>query len=264
MYVDTAKTVLRGKTYYRHLLRDSYRENGKVKHHTIANLSRCSNEEVEAIKLALKYKRQLTEIGSVHTIDIKQGMRIGAIYFLRSIAERVNLIETLGNGQQARLALWQIFARLIDRGSDLKGIKLAQKHSACEILKLKPFNERQLFENLLWLSEKQESIERYLFSTGFGKNTSQLFLSDAGISIKDHLVSAMLSHLLEREIEKYWHPIEVSFDEGINELGSIRTVEMTIADITYRKVPTPTGLCEKLLDAAEVKLPLMIPMENNL
>ncbi len=42
MYVDTAKTVLRGKTYYRHLLRDSYRENGKVKHNTIANLSRCS------------------------------------------------------------------------------------------------------------------------------------------------------------------------------------------------------------------------------
>jgi hypothetical protein len=258
MYVDTAKTVLRGKTYYRHLLRDSYRENGKVKHNTIANLSRCSEEEIEAIKLALKYKGQLAEIGSVHTVEIKQGMRIGAVCFLRSIAERINLIEALGDCQQARLALWQIFARLIDRGSGLSEVRLARKHSACDLLGLQTFNEDQLHENLLWLSENQESIRRYLFSPGFDKNSSQFFLSDAVISIKDQPVSAMLSYLLKRETEKYWHPIEVSFDEGMNELSSIRTVEMTIANTTYRKVPTPTGLCKELLDAADVRLPLMI------
>jgi len=263
MYVDTAKTVLRGKTYYRHLLRDSYRENGKVKHNTIANLSKCSEEEIEAIKLALKHKGQLAEIESVHTIEIKQGIRIGAVCFLQSIAKRINLIEALGNGQQAKLALWQIFAHLIDRGSGLSADRLAQKHSAFVLLKLKPFNEDQLHENLLWLFEKQESIKKYLFSPQFDKNPSQFFLSDADISIKDHLVSTMLSYVLEKEIETYWHPIGVPFDQGINELGSIRTVEMTIANITYRKVPTPTGLCKKLLDAADVNIPGMIPMKNN-
>jgi len=43
MYVDVSKS--QGK-YTRYLLRESYRENGKVKHRTIANLSLCSEEEI--------------------------------------------------------------------------------------------------------------------------------------------------------------------------------------------------------------------------
>jgi hypothetical protein len=176
MYVDTAKTVLRGKTYFRHLLRDSYRENGKVKHHTIANLSGCSKEEIEAIKLALKYKGQLANIGSIHTVDIVQGNRIGAVCFLRSVAEKINLVEALENDRQARMALWQTFSRIIDRGSRLSAVQLAQKHSACDLLELKPFNDNQLHQNLIWLSEKQTYIEKYLFSLQIDKNHSQLFL----------------------------------------------------------------------------------------
>ena len=55
MYVDTAKT---GK-YTRYLLRESYREDGKVKHRTLANLSQCSVQEITAIKLALAHKDHL-------------------------------------------------------------------------------------------------------------------------------------------------------------------------------------------------------------
>jgi hypothetical protein len=354
MYVDTAKTVRHGKTYYRHLLRDSFRENGKVKHHTIANLSKCSKEEIEAIKLALKYKGQLAEIASIHAVDIKQGIRIGPVCFLQLIAKRINLIKALGNGQQARLALWQIFARLIGRGSRLNSIRLAENHSACDLLGLKPFNEHQLHENLIWLSEKQENIERYLFSQRTEKNSSHLFLFEQAIScsndlkmelsdlesnninkqkdihpivllltdpeglpvavrvfeetshdaiteqnsllaetfgvsritptkkqmpkqmtndffhssikpsaLKEYFISAMLSYLLEKEIEKYWRLIDVSFDEGIKELGFIQTVEIIIADIIYRKVPIPNGLCKRLLDAADVKFPLMIPKKDD-
>jgi hypothetical protein len=249
MYVDTAKTVRRGKTYFRHLLRDSYRENGKVKHHTIANLSGCSEEEIEAIRLALKYKGQLAKIGSIHTIDVQQGIRVGAVCFLLSLAQRINLIEALGNGRQGRLALWQIFSHLIDRGSRLNAIQLARKHSALDFLELKPFDEDQLNENLSWLSEKQASIEKNLFPLRLDTNSSQV------------LISIMLSYVLKKEIEKYWHPIEIPFDEGINELSSIRTVEITIAGATYHKVPTPTGLCKELLDATNVKLPLIIPVK---
>jgi hypothetical protein len=40
MYVDTSHITRGGKTYTRHLLRESYRANGKVLHRTIANLRR--------------------------------------------------------------------------------------------------------------------------------------------------------------------------------------------------------------------------------
>ena len=59
MFVDSSTTRLNGKAYPRHLLRESYREAGKVKHRTIANLSHCKAEEVEAIRLALRHKADL-------------------------------------------------------------------------------------------------------------------------------------------------------------------------------------------------------------
>jgi hypothetical protein len=39
MYVDVSTVRQGAKTYTRCLLRESFRENGKVKHRTIANLS---------------------------------------------------------------------------------------------------------------------------------------------------------------------------------------------------------------------------------
>ncbi len=45
MYLDTCKIRSGNEVYTRVLLRESYREDGKVKHRTIANLSnvRCSS-----------------------------------------------------------------------------------------------------------------------------------------------------------------------------------------------------------------------------
>ena len=55
MYVDLCKYKRGNKTYKRVLLR----EGGRVKHRTLANLSHCSDEEIEAIGIALKMKKQI-------------------------------------------------------------------------------------------------------------------------------------------------------------------------------------------------------------
>ena len=44
MYVDSSTVTANIKTYTRHLLRESYRENGKVKQRTIANISKAAPE----------------------------------------------------------------------------------------------------------------------------------------------------------------------------------------------------------------------------
>ena len=82
MYVDTSFSNQRGRTYCRYLLRESYREAGKVKHRTLANLSHCTEEEIAAIKLALKHKSNLAELGTIEDVKTKQGMRIGAVFTL--------------------------------------------------------------------------------------------------------------------------------------------------------------------------------------
>jgi len=178
MYVDTAKSKQRGKLYTRHLLRESFRKDGKVRHRTIANLSNCSEEEIAAIKLALKHKKNLLKLGSIEEIKTTQGMRIGAVCFLKEIAKRIGLVRVFGNDQNGRLALWQVFARLLGQGSRLSAVRLAESHSACDQIGLEKFNEDHLYQNLVWLADNQEKIEKQLFFNRHGKRVPHLFLYD--------------------------------------------------------------------------------------
>jgi len=46
------------------LLRESYREDGKVKNRTVANITHCSPEEIAAIRFALENKHDPSSLGS--------------------------------------------------------------------------------------------------------------------------------------------------------------------------------------------------------
>jgi transposase len=50
----------------------------------------------------------------------------------------------------------------LDQGSRLSAVRLAGQHAACAILGLAPFDEDDLYANLDWLAEKQESIGKHL------------------------------------------------------------------------------------------------------
>jgi len=178
MYIDTSKSVQRGKTYYRHLFRESYREEGKVKHRTLANLSNLPDKVIAAMKLALKHKDDLSVLVSVTNIETALGMRIGAVFCLQAIAVRLGLVKALGTDRQGKLALWQVLARLLDQGSRLSAVRLAESHGVCDILGLDTFHEDHLYANLSWLSENQEDIEKRLFKQRYGTAPPKLFLYD--------------------------------------------------------------------------------------
>ena len=60
MYIDDQRFKQNGIKYRRVLMRSSYRNNSKVCHETIANLSKCSDKEIDAIKFALAHKSLCT------------------------------------------------------------------------------------------------------------------------------------------------------------------------------------------------------------
>ena len=65
MYItETIRPGPNGTSYHCVLLRQSYREEGKVKNRTIANLSHCTPQEVEAIRLALQHKDDLAVLST--------------------------------------------------------------------------------------------------------------------------------------------------------------------------------------------------------
>src|SRR5271154_1229624 len=59
-----------GKSYESIYLRESYREGTHVRKRDIANLTHCDPKEVAAIELALKFKGDLSALGSLDHIRL--------------------------------------------------------------------------------------------------------------------------------------------------------------------------------------------------
>jgi hypothetical protein len=179
MYVDISSLRRNGKTYTRYLLRECYREEGKVKHRTIANLSRGSPEEIQAIRLALRHKQELAALGTLKdSVQLHQGPSIGAVWLVYQVARHLGIEQALGSSRQGRLALWQVIARVIDQGSRLSAVRLAATHAACDVVGLGRFDEEDLYGDLDWLSAHQTQIENRLFQLQPKEPVSGLFLYD--------------------------------------------------------------------------------------
>jgi transposase len=180
MFIDSCTTTgPNGKQYTRHLLRESYREDGRVLHRTLANLSHASDEEIRAMKLALQHKGNLQELGNINEdVQVQQGISVGAVWTLWQVAQRVGLVKALGASQQGKQALWQVFARVLEQGSRLSAVRLANAHVACDVLELDAFDEDDLYQNLDWLCEEQQRIEDHLFRQRYPQEKPELYLYD--------------------------------------------------------------------------------------
>ncbi|MEA1870645.1 MAG: IS1634 family transposase [Candidatus Bipolaricaulota bacterium] len=208
MYVDasTVRTPT-GKSYTRYLLRTSYRKQGKVKHDTIANLSSCSLAEIEAIRLALRHKQDLTALVSLKDdFSLEQGLSVGAVWTVFDVAKRLGVIDALGSTRAGKRALWQVIARVIDQGSRLSAVRLAGSHAACDVLNLTKFNEDDLYDNLGWLTENQAKIEDRLFTKRNGRerdeDKQQLFLYDVTSSYLEGTKNALAAFGYNRDKKK--------------------------------------------------------------
>jgi hypothetical protein len=181
MFVDSSTTRLNGKAYPRHLLRESYREAGKVKHRTIANLSHCKAEEVEAIRLALRHKADLAGMVAAagqRGLELVQGASVGAVWLLSQLARELGIVAALGSDRQGKLALWQVIARVLDQGSRLSAVRLAGGHAAGAALGMISFDEDDLYANLDWLANNQADIEIRLFARRKSASAPDVFLYD--------------------------------------------------------------------------------------
>src|SRR6201996_8000130 len=180
MFVDSSTTRLNGKADPRHLLRESYREAGKVKHRTIANLSHCKAEEVEAIRLALRRKADLAGMvaaAAERALELVPGPSVGAVWLLSPLARDLGIVAALGSDRQ-ELALWQVIARVLDQGSRLSAVRLAGGHAAGAALGMISFDEDDLYANLDWLAQHQADIETRLFARRKPASAPDVFLYD--------------------------------------------------------------------------------------
>jgi transposase len=197
MYITRSSWTNRsGKTYHSIWLKESYREDGKVKSRYVLNLKDWPEKAIDALQLALdsdnksnhaapkdKPVRDKSEVMhfSPQQISLEQGLSVGALFTVHQIALRLGIIDVLGNDFQGKLALWQVCARAIEQGSRLSAVRMANLHAAVSILQFKQgFTENDLYDNLKWLAQHQQSIEDRLFNHRYPKHDAapNLFLYD--------------------------------------------------------------------------------------
>jgi len=191
-----------GKSYESIHLRESYREGPHVRKRDIANLTHCDPKEVAAIELALKFRGDLSALGSLDNIQLRQGLSAGAVCTVHEVARRLGIHTALGHDFAGQLALWQVLARVLDQGSRLSAVRLAQVHAACDVLGIRRgFDENDLYANLGWLSQQQEKIEDHLFARREGQKP-ELFLYDVTSSYLEGEANALGAYGYNRDGKK--------------------------------------------------------------
>jgi transposase len=157
------------------LLRESYRQKGKVKTHTLANLSSWDPARIEALRRALR-----GDFDHLAEDDPTVGPIFGILYVLNKIAEELGIASTLGKSRLGKLALFLILARIAHQGSRLSAVRWVEDHAVAEILGLSKFDEDDLYAALDDLCVRQEKIEKALYERYLKRKKSPpaLFLYD--------------------------------------------------------------------------------------
>jgi transposase len=174
MYIERTTRKTATKTHECFMLRESYRENGKVVKRTIANISHLSTAEIDALRAALRYKQPAVPVSEM---VMKTGKIVGSLTVVREIAKKLGIISVLGSSRKAAMCLWLIFARLVEQGSRLSSVRLAERHES-SLLGLESFDENDLYDALAWLSVEQEAIQQALFRRRYGNEAPRLFMYD--------------------------------------------------------------------------------------
>jgi transposase len=179
MHIDYCKSTHKGKEHISILLRRTFRENGKVRHQTVLNLTNFPEQEIKAIELALKFKKDLTNLGSISEIKTQNLYSFGAVFTLYQIANELGITKALGNSQIAKQILWLCLTAIIMPSSKSRAVRLARTYAALEVLDLQPFDEEDLYNNLPWLAQNQQRIEKKLYQFRFkNKEPEPFFLYD--------------------------------------------------------------------------------------
>lgn len=77
-----------------------------------------------------------------------------------------------------------------------------------------------------------------------------------------HVFTIMLAYVLAYELRRLWQDVEVTIEEGIEELSSLCATEVIIGSVSIQTVPEPRQQGKLLLKRANVTLPEAIPCRN--
>jgi hypothetical protein len=145
------------RVYESVLVRRTYRDGGKVRHETLANLSALPAEAVSAIEATLKGER-LVPAGQAVTIT--GSLPHGHVAAVHAMARELSLPALLGPaGRQRDLALALIISRVTRPGSKLSTLTWWDDTTLGADLGVAGASADDIYAAMDWLGHRQDAIE---------------------------------------------------------------------------------------------------------
>jgi hypothetical protein len=173
MHVATTRRQHKDKVYETVLLRRSFRQDGKVKNETLANLSHLPPEVIDLIREALA--------GRAHVIagegwEIERSLPHGHVAAAWAMAERLGLAKLLGPAcAQRDLAMALIVARVCKPASKLATTRWWADTTLGADLALGDASTDEVYAAMDWLLSRQDRIEAALARRHLAEGSMVLF-----------------------------------------------------------------------------------------
>ena len=188
MHVARIRSAHTGKDgqrrdYESRLLRRTYRDGDKVRHETIANMSKMPGSVVDAVEAALKGE-VLVPAGEA-AVTVARSVPHGHVAAAHAMARKLGLPALLGPaGRERDLALALILSRAVHPGSKLSTIAWWGDVTLGADLGIEHATTDEAYAAMDWLQARQEAIEKKLARRHLapGANPSRMALFDLSSS----------------------------------------------------------------------------------
>jgi hypothetical protein len=188
VHVATTTRVYKGRVYQTHLLRRSYREDGKVKHQTLGNLSHLPPDLIETIRRRLRGESSTDSKPWQIVRSFPHGHVLAVLGTLRSVG--LESILASRASRESSLVIAMVVARILQPASKLATARCLQEETATTSLGLElglgqdRIDEQELYGALDWLLERQTRIENKLAQKHLSEGTLILVRRVEGVGLQ--------------------------------------------------------------------------------
>jgi hypothetical protein len=152
----------RRRDYESRLLRRTYRDGGKVRHETLANLTRLPDHVVDAVEASLKGEA-LAAAKDAPAVTIARSVPHGHVAAVYAMARKLGMPALLGPaGRQRDLALALIVSRVAHPGSKLSTLAWWGDVTLGADLGIRDATTDEAYAAMDWLEARQGAIEARL------------------------------------------------------------------------------------------------------
>ena len=161
------------------LLRESYRDGGKVKNRTLANLSRWPADKVDALARVLKGLPPRVDLTSA--FEITRSLPHGHVAAVLGTARRLGVAELIdpARSRQRDLVLAMLVAQVIDPASKLAAARALRAETATSslgaVLGVSGCDEDELYAAMDWVLDRKDRIEAALAARHLTDGTLVLY-----------------------------------------------------------------------------------------